>query len=125
MRQNPFPFWRFGLSLVKLLHAHSRVFMIGTGIYTPDEAAALLKTSPAEVRRWAFGYARQRNGQRVQYGPLIQTELPAIEGSTALTFVELVELMFIKGFRKAGAPWHAIREAASVAARLFETEHPF
>ncbi len=60
-----------------------------------------------------------------QYGPLIRTELPEIEGQRALTFVELVELMFIKGFRRAGAPWHAIREAAAVAARLFETEHPF
>jgi hypothetical protein len=99
--------------------------MIGTGIYTPDEAAALLKAPVSEVRRWAFGYARRRGESRVRYGPLIQNELPEIEGQHALTFIELVELMFIKGFRKAGAPWHAIREAASVAARLFETEHPF
>lgn len=99
--------------------------MIGTGIYTPDEAAALLKAPVSEVRRWAFGYARNRGSARVDYGPLIETELPELEGERALTFIELVELMFIKGFRKAGAPWHSIREAASVATRLFETEHPF
>lgn len=99
--------------------------MIGTGIYSPDEAAALLKAPTAEVRRWAFGYARQRGGRRVEYAPLIHTELPEIDDERALTFVELVELMFIKGFRRAGAPWHAVREAAVVAARLFETEHPF
>jgi hypothetical protein len=36
--------------------------MLGTGIYTPAEAAALLKAPPEEVRRWAFGYARRREG---------------------------------------------------------------
>lgn len=99
--------------------------MIGTGIYSPAEAAALLKAPPAEVRRWAFGYSRVRDGERKSYGPLIRTALPVLEGQHALTFVELVEMMFIKGFRKAGVSWNTIREAAAVAARLFETEHPF
>lgn len=99
--------------------------MIGKGIYTLADAAALLKAPPAEVRRWAFGYERVRGGAPVRYDPLIRTELPEIEGQRALTFVELVELMYIKGFRKAGAPWKLIHEAASVAARLFESEHPF
>jgi len=99
--------------------------MIGTGIYSPGEAAALLKTPAAEVRRWAFGYTRVRLGERREYPPLIRTELPTVEGQQALTFVELVEMMFIKGFREAGVPWNAIREAAFVAARLFESAHPF
>lgn len=107
------------------IHTQIGAPMTGTGIYTPDEAATLLKAPAAEVRRWAFGYTRRRGGSRVEYQPLIEAELPEIEGECALTFIELVELMFIKGFRKAGAPWHAIREAAAVAARLFETEHPF
>jgi uncharacterized protein (DUF433 family) len=99
--------------------------MLGTGIYSPAQAAALLKAPPEEIRRWAFGYARRRGGTRVEYEPLIRTELPEIEGERALTFTELVELMFIRGFRKAGVPWGAIHEAARVAARLFQTEHPF
>lgn len=99
--------------------------MLGTGIYTPAEAAALIKAPVAEVRRWAFGYARRRRGERVEYGPLIRTELPELDGHQALTFVELVELMFIKGFRRAGVSWKNIHEAAAVAARLFQTEHPF
>ena len=99
--------------------------MIGTGIYSPAEAAALLKAPVDEVRRWAFGYARRRDGEVVRYGPLIHTELPELEGQHALTFIELVELMFIKGFRQAGVPWRTIHEAASVAARIFRNEHPF
>jgi uncharacterized protein (DUF433 family) len=86
--------------------------MLGTGIYTPAEAASLLKAPADEVRRWAFGYSRVRDGERVRYPALIRTELPEIEGQRALTFIELVELMYIKAFRKAGAPWHLIDEAA-------------
>jgi uncharacterized protein (DUF433 family) len=99
--------------------------MIGTGIYTPAEAAALLKAPPAEVRRWAFGYTRVRGGVPKHYEPLIHTQLPEIEGQQALTFIELVEMMFIRGFRQAGVTWKTIHEAARVAARLFESEHPF
>jgi uncharacterized protein (DUF433 family) len=82
--------------------------MLGKGIYTPAEAASLLKAPADEVRRWAFGYSRVRDGERVRYPALIRTELPEIEGQRALTFIELVELMYIKAFRKAGAPWHLI-----------------
>jgi hypothetical protein len=99
--------------------------MLGTGIYSPADAAALLKAPPGEVRRWAFGYSRVRDGETVRYDPLIRTELPELEGQRAVTFVELVELMFIKGFRNAGAPWKLIHEAASVAARILRTDHPF
>lgn len=98
---------------------------VGQGIYTPAEAAALIRAPAAEVGRWAFGYTRRRNGERVEYRPLIQTRLPELGGRRALTFVELVELMLIKGFREAGAPWKLIHEAARVAARIFETDHPF
>ncbi|HEX8694693.1 MAG TPA: hypothetical protein VF746_19870 [Longimicrobium sp.] len=99
--------------------------MLGTGIYTPAEAAALIKAPAAEVRRWAFGYARRRGGARIEYDPLIKTRLPELEGRSALTFIELVELMYIKGFRRAGASWKLIHEAAAVAARIYQTEHPF
>jgi uncharacterized protein (DUF433 family) len=99
--------------------------LLGTGIYTSDEAAALLKAPVNEVRRWAFGYARRRRGERVSYDPLIRTELPEIDGRRALTFVELVELMFIKGFRESGVSWRVIHDSAAVAARLFDTSHPF
>lgn len=99
--------------------------MIGKGLYTPAEAASLLKAPVAEIKRWAFGYERRRNGERVRYQPLIHTELPEIDGQRALTFTELVELMYIKGFRRAGTPWKLVHEAAAVAARMFETEHPF
>jgi hypothetical protein len=98
---------------------------IGTGLYTPAEAAALLHEKATTVRRWAFGYARNRRPGTIEHPPLIHTELPEIEGQRALTFVELVELMYVRGFQRAGAPWRLIKEAARVAARLYQTDHPF
>jgi hypothetical protein len=56
---------------------------------------------------------------------LICAELQELDGLHALTFLELVELMYVKGFRNAGASWKLIKVAAQVAARLFGTDHPF
>jgi uncharacterized protein (DUF433 family) len=97
----------------------------GTGIFTPREAGLLLHEDTATVRRWAFGYARTREAGRKAHPPLIRTELPVLEGERALTFVELVELLYVRAFQRADVTWPAIREAARVAARLYGTEHPF
>jgi uncharacterized protein (DUF433 family) len=98
---------------------------LATGIYTPGDAAALLHARPETVRRWAFGYKRSRGGDAVAHPPLIQTELPELQGERALTFVELVELLYIRAFERAGVSWKLIKDAAGVAARMFSTRHPF
>jgi uncharacterized protein (DUF433 family) len=97
----------------------------GTGIYTPREAAFLLGERPSTIRRCAWGYARPRSGQYIEYPPLIKTELPVVDGQRALTFVELVELLYIRAFERAGVPWTLIKHAAVLAARIFDTGHPF
>lgn len=99
--------------------------LTGTGLYTPNEAAALLHERPAALRRWAFGYARNRAETVVEHPPLINADLPVIEGTRMLSFLDLVELMYIRGFRRAGASWHLVHQAAHVAARLFTAAHPF
>lgn len=100
---------------------------LGTGIYTPTEAAVLLHEEARTVRRWAFGYHRNRPMRGRAYHPplLVRTDLPDVEGEKALTFVELIELLYIRAFEQANVPWSAIKEAANVAARLFKTAHPF
>jgi uncharacterized protein (DUF433 family) len=93
-----------------------------TGLYPVPLAAKLLHERPATVQRWAFGY--RRRGTR--YVPAIRTELPEERGVRVLTFLELVELMFIQGFLRSGLSWPKVREAARVAARLLKGEpHPF
>jgi len=97
----------------------------GTGIYTPRDAAILLGERPSTIRRWAWGYSRDRAGRPVDYPPLIRTDLPEIDGQRALTFVELIELLYIRAFERAGVPWSLIKHAAVLASRMLGTEHPF
>jgi uncharacterized protein (DUF433 family) len=99
--------------------------MIGTGLYTPQDAAMLLHEQPRAVRRWAFGYGRNRKVGRVTHPPLIHTDLSPIEGQDALTFVELIELLYIRAFLRAGVSWKTVKTAANVAARMFDSKHPF
>lgn len=93
-----------------------------TGIYPVPVAARLLGESPATVRRWAFGY--QQRGQ--SHRPAITTDLPPIDGTRALTFLDLVELLFVQALLASGLSWPRVREASRVAARLLQNEaHPF
>ena len=94
--------------------------LLGTGVYPIPEAAALLGRKPETVRRWAFGYRRKR-----EYPALIHTELPEVDGEHALTFVELIELLYIGEFLSRGVTWAHIHQAAAAAARMHFGPHPF
>jgi len=92
------------------------------GIYTAPAAARLLGETPAKIRRWAFGYRRQGE----QRPSAIATDVAALGGVRILTFLELVELMFIQSLLGTGLSWPKVREASRVAARLLKNErHPF
>src|SRR6185436_20217437 len=99
--------------------------LFNTGFYSPGEAGALLHEDTRTVRRWAFGYRRNRPTGAVHHPPLIRTDLPELEGERALTFVELVELLYVRAFHELGVSWKTIRDAADTAARLFDSRHPF
>ncbi|HET7234214.1 MAG TPA: hypothetical protein VFJ16_29645 [Longimicrobium sp.] len=84
------------------------------------------------MRRWAFGCRRNRPEGHTRHAPLINAGLPVVEGVRAISFVELIEMLYIRAFEAAGASWGVIREAASVAAREFAgrghargSVHPF
>jgi uncharacterized protein (DUF433 family) len=47
------------------------------------------------------------------------------DGQHVLTFLELVELLFVKLFREEGLSMPVIRKAAAEAARQFDTPYPF
>ncbi|MEX2571963.1 MAG: DUF433 domain-containing protein [Gemmatimonadota bacterium] len=92
------------------------------GLYTLPQAGRLLGERAATVERWAFGYERRG----AAYEPPIRTEVPALEGVKVITFLELVELMFIRGLLAAGLSWKRVRTAAATATRLLhDVPHPF
>lgn len=90
-------------------------------MYSIPAAARLLGAPPEQLRRWAFGYER---GDR-RYDPAIRADLGDLAGEKVLTFLDLVELMFIRGLRASGRSFPRIREAHQVLSRMLQVEHPF
>lgn len=95
--------------MITLMHKSSH---IGVGLYSLAEAARIIKTPPSRVRQWAS----VRNG-------LVPRALAPEEKT--ITFIELMELHFIKLFRDEGVALQTIRRASRAAAARFQTAYPF
>lgn len=87
---------------------------LGVGLYSLVDAARLLKTPRRTLSRWVEGYV---DSERT-YGPLIEREDEA-----ALSFGDLVELMYVRGFRDAGVHLGTIRQTAAKYRQ--EWQNPF
>ena len=95
---------------------------LGTGIYTISEAAHLLKVSKRKIVGWAENYVNSREGE-VRVSPPVLDRAGAEPG--LLTFRDLVELFFVREFRKAGVDLPHIREVARILRLEWQTPYPF
>ena len=99
--------------------------LLGIGLYTVPEAARLTGIPPGRLRRWLRGYS-YRSGEAVAISePVWQCQLPEIDSTLGLGFLDLMEARFIDAFRKADVPWHVIRLCAERARELCGADHPF
>lgn len=99
--------------------------LFGRGFYTPVEAARLLQIPSSKVRRWAAGY-EFKDGRQLRFSePIIRREISDDAGFLELTFLDVIEMLFIKRFLSQGVTLHMIRLASRRAADLYETTHPF
>lgn len=98
---------------------------LGRGIYIISEVSRLTGIRATTVRRWVEGYRYVRNASARLSVPVFGTEYGAIEGKTALSFLDLVEIRFIEVFRSYGVSWPTIRVASLRAAELLDCAHPF
>lgn len=97
--------------------------LIGVGLYPISEAARIIGVKPLTLRRWVTEYTYMSHGTEYQHEPVLHRSLAEHKG--VLTFLELVELLFVKQFREAGLSMKFIRLAASVAACKYNTPYPF
>ncbi len=97
----------------------------GRGIYSVSEAARLLRLPASTVRRWVAGYTFTYRGAPRFSEPLIRGELGSRDGFVELSFLDVVELLFIKNFHERGVSLPVIRKTARAAAELLGRDHPF
>jgi len=99
--------------------------MLGRGIYTVPEAARLTGVSSQRIRRWLKGYSFRSGGIARSQPPVWEHEIPTLDGSLALSFRDLVEVQFIDRFLQHGVKWKPLRVAATLAAEIIQSSHPF
>jgi hypothetical protein len=89
------------------------------GLYTVPMAARILREDAMRLRAWINGV--QHSGAP----PIIQQQLPKINGHTVLGFLDLIEARFVKHFRDLGLSPQAIRKFADKLRARHHTDHPF
>ncbi len=89
------------------------------------EAARLLSIPTGKLRRWAAGYDFNYRGAPRFSEPLIHGEFKATKGFVEISFLDLIELLFIKTFHDRGVSLPVIRMTAAKAAELLHSDHPF
>jgi uncharacterized protein (DUF433 family) len=95
--------------------------VLGQGLYTPRDASRLLAIPPSTLRRWLRGYTfRLVSDQQRHAGPVIDS----MPNGEVINFLDLTELLMVKGFRSARVTLPNIRVAAETAARLLGVPHP-
>jgi hypothetical protein len=99
--------------------------LFGIGLYTVPEASRLTGIPQQRLRRWLRGYTYGTGESLAASEPVWRRQLPEIDGTLGLGFLDLMEARFVDAFRKAAVPWRVIRLCAERARELFGADHPF
>lgn len=98
---------------------------LGVGIYSVADAARLTSIHAQRIRRWLKGYTFSYDGKVHTSPPVWERQLPDVDGTLALGFLDLMEVRFVDAFRRHGVSWPTIRRAAERARNLYRDTHPF
>jgi len=98
---------------------------IGHGVYSVAEAGRLTGVSVENLRRWARGYHYTYRGRERYSPPIIGTGLEQREPEPILEFRDIIEVRFLRAFRKFGVSWSVIRRVAARVRDALQRTHPF
>jgi len=99
--------------------------LLQTGIYTIPEAARLTGVSPWRIRRWLRGYEFPTKHGRHRMEPVWTGQLPPIDHSMAISFLDLIEIRCVDAFLREDVGWKELRLAHNRAQEVLQTTHPF
>ena len=98
---------------------------LGKGVYTIYEAGRLTGAKRETLRRWLTGYTRKTGGDFREYPPIFESDFGYVDDEFVISFLDLIELLFVTRFRQHKVKWPIIREAFELAKTRFESGHPF
>lgn len=87
--------------------------------YTPTEAGRIVDLTPGRIRRWLQGYTYNLGDRTVSMNPVVTRETE----SKYASFLDLIDLLFVKKFIDAGFSLQKIRAALSEAQTLVGGHH--
>jgi len=99
--------------------------LVGIGLYTMAEASRLTGISGVRLRGWLRGYTHGSGTARMTTEPVWRRQVPEIDGTLGLGFLDLMEARFVDAFRAASVPWRIIRLCAERAREVAGSDHPF
>lgn len=99
--------------------------LLGIGLYTVPEGSRLIGISQGRLRRWLRGYTYRVGEFRAMSAPVWRRQVPEIDGTLGLGFLDLMEARFVDAFRAASVPWRVIRLCAERAREITDGDHPF
>ena len=87
--------------------------------YTIAEAGRIVGLSPGRVRRWLQGYSFHFDKKVVEMGPVVTR----LSKSKYASFLDLMDLLFVKRFVQEGLSLQKIRAALSEAQSIVDGHH--
>lgn len=87
--------------------------------YSPTEAGRIVGLSVGRVRRWLLGYQYETSGSIGRQGPVVART----ENSSYASFLDLIDLLFVKRFLEYGFSLQKIRKALAEAREIVDGHH--
>ena len=103
---------------------HSLAYL-GHGIYSVSEVSSLTGISASSISRWIKGYSHLKGDFRKIHPPVFNSDYKEISGKFALSFLDLIEVLFVEAFVHRGVSLRTVRIAVTAAAKLYGFSHPF
>ena len=95
--------------------------LIGIGLYTPAEAARLIRVPLSTLQRWLRGYKVEDR----EYDPLWPLQVDLGDERTYLSFLDLVQARVALAFINAGLSAQKVRRAIKQGRKILNSDYPF
>lgn len=99
--------------------------LLGVGLFSIGDTSRLTGVNGPRIRRWLLGYRYRTALEVKQHKALWRPEVPTMNGTTALSFNDLLEIRLVGAFRGLGFSIQKIRRAISELSKIAETAYPF